>query len=76
MQPKIPKTDFGKIIDSKIDKKELFHALYECDENYFEKKFYLLKNIKELKYEGGELTEKQKNEIFNEKSKEVYFSSN
>ena len=50
MQPKIPKTDFEKIIDSKIDKKELFHALYECDENCIEKNFYLVYYFTDLQH--------------------------
>ena len=57
------------MVDSKLNKKELFDELYECDENFIRNKFYLLKTQNELIYEGVELTEKQKNKIFNEKTK-------
>ena len=59
LQPKIHKTDFEKIY-SKMDKKELFNELYECDKNYIDNQYYLLKSKNELKYEGMQIKKKTK----------------
>ena len=69
LQPKIPKTDFEKIY-SRIDKKELFDEFYECDKNYIENQYYLLKSTNELKYKGDQ-TKKQSNELLDSLLKAV-----
>ena len=57
LQPKISKKDF-ETIDKKINKKELFGELYECDENYIDNQYYLLKSKNELKYKGEQINKK------------------
>ena len=57
LKPKIPKTDFGKIY-LKMDKKELFDEFYECDKNYIDNQYYLLKSKNELKYKGEQINKK------------------
>ena len=57
LKPKIPKSDFEKIY-SKMDKKELFDEFYECDENYIDNQYYLLKSKNELKYKGEQINKK------------------
>ena len=70
LQPKISKKDF-ETIDKKINKKELFGELYECDENYIDNQYYLLKSKTELKYVGEHITEEEKIKIFDEKTEEL-----
>ena len=45
--------------------------MYEYDKNYIENQFYLLKSKNELKYEGEQITEKEKMKIFDEKTEEL-----
>ena len=59
LQPKIPKSDFEKIY-SKMDKKELFNELYECDKNYIDNQYFLLKSEHELKNKEEQIKEKTK----------------
>jgi hypothetical protein len=70
LQPKIPKIDFEKLY-AKIDNKDLFKEFYEYDENNIVDKLYLLKNKKELKYEGEQITEKEKLKICDKKAEEL-----
>ena len=59
LQPKIPKSDFEKIY-SKMDKKELFNELYECDKNYIDNQYYLMKSEDGLKYKTEQIKKKTK----------------
>ena len=59
LQPKIPKSDFEKIY-SKLDKKELFDEFYECDENYIDNQYYLLKSEDGLKNKTEQIKKKTK----------------
>ena len=70
LQPKIPKNDFEKLSD-KIREKDLLNELYECDENYCENKFYLLKNKNELKYAREQITDEEKTNEYARKTKEL-----
>ena len=70
LQPKIPKKYYKKIHE-KIVRKELLDEFYECDENYTDDISYLLKNKNELKYEGEQITEKEKIKIFDKKTDEL-----
>jgi hypothetical protein len=73
LQPKIPKKDFEKLY-AKIDNKDLFKEFYEYDENNIVDKLYLLKNRNELKYEGEQITEKEKLKIYDKKAEELFIS--
>jgi hypothetical protein len=73
LQPKIPKKDFEKL-DAKIDNKDLFKEFYEYDDNNIVDKLYLLKNKNELKYDGEQITEKEKLKIYDKKAEELFIS--
>ncbi len=70
LQPKIPRNDFEKI-SKKIREKDLLNELYECDENYCENKFFLLKNKNEFKYAREQITDEEKANEYARKTKEL-----
>ena len=70
LQSNISKNDF-EMIYKKMDKKELFDELYECDKNYIENQFYILKSTNELKFEDEQITEKEKISVFDKKTEQL-----